>query len=108
MILSFLSGLFLVLGALFLLLAGIGAWVFPDFFTRMAAVSKASTLGVTLILIGALFHCTDSSSVMKVTAALFFLFLANPVASHLLGRVAYKNKIPLHPSTQDQGQDLWP
>ena len=108
MILSFLSGLFLVMGASFLLLAGVGAWVFPDFFTRMAAVSKASTLGVALILVGALFHFTDSSSVMKIIAALFFLFLANPIASHLLGRVAYKNKIPLHPNTQDQGQDLWP
>ena len=47
-------GEFLALaGATFVFLAAIGVVRFPDALSRMHALSKASTLGVLLILIGA-------------------------------------------------------
>ena len=46
------SYVFIFLGALFLLLAGVGMIRMPTFFMRMQATSKASTLGVILVLIG--------------------------------------------------------
>jgi multicomponent Na+:H+ antiporter subunit G len=87
-------------GSLFLLLAALGSIKFPDFFTRMAAISKASTLGTACLLfapVAAQFSWHASGATLF---ALAFLFLSAPVASHLLGRAAYKQKVPLFKNTQ--------
>lgn len=105
-LLYFLEALLLLVGSAFLLLAGIGSLVFPDFFTRMAAVSKASTLGAALMLAGTALHFRESSLVFQCAMVILFLFVANPIASHLLGRTAYLNKVPLFRNTADEGQDL--
>ncbi|KAA0255414.1 MAG: hypothetical protein EDM75_10605 [Chlorobiota bacterium] len=46
-----LTGIFLILGSFIVLLAGLGVVKMPDIYTRMSATSKASTLGVSIILI---------------------------------------------------------
>ena len=38
-----------VAGAVFVLLAGVGALRFPDVYARMHAATKASTLGIALV-----------------------------------------------------------
>lgn len=105
-IVDWIEVLLLVLGSAFLLLAGIGSLVFPDFFTRMAAVSKASTLGAALMLAGTALHFKEFSITFQCLMIILFLFLANPIAAHLLGRTAYLNKVPLYKNTADEGQDL--
>lgn len=105
-ILDFFEAILLVLGSAVLLLAGIGSLVFPDFFTRMAAISKASTLGAALMLAGTALHFKESAIAFQCAMVILFLFIANPIASHLLGRTAYLNKVPLFKNTTDQGQEL--
>ena len=48
--------LLLLLGALFMLLAGVGLVRLPDLYLRMSATSKAATLGASLVLLGAALH----------------------------------------------------
>jgi len=87
-------------GSLFLLLAALGSIKFPDFFTRMAAISKASTLGTACLLFTPVAAQFSWHALGATFFALAFLFLSAPVASHLLGRAAYKQKVPLFKNTQ--------
>ena len=54
--LDFLSALFLLAGAFFGLVGGIGLVRMPDFYTRMHAASVTETLGAGLILTGLVFY----------------------------------------------------
>ena len=47
-----LGAIITVIGAAFVLIAGIGLHRFPDVFARMHAAGKASTVGLGLILLG--------------------------------------------------------
>lgn len=97
---SWVFALLTSVGSLFLLLAALGSIKFPDFFTRMAAISKASTLGTACLLFAPVFAKFSWTSLGVTFFALAFLFLSAPVASHLLGRAAYKQKVPRFRNTQ--------
>lgn len=56
---------FLLSGSAFVLLASLGALRFEDALTRMAAVSKASTLGLTLIFVAVIFHSGTGAEIIK-------------------------------------------
>lgn len=81
-------------------LATLGALRFPDFYTRMAGISKASTLGLILVMLGAGFWFQDFAVWVKVISIILFFFLASPIAAHLLGRAAYKRGVFLYKGTQ--------
>jgi multicomponent Na+:H+ antiporter subunit G len=84
------STILLVLGALLVLTAGIGVVRLPDVYMRMSATSKASSLGCGLVLLGTAISQADLGITIRVIAAILFLFLTAPVASHLIGRAAYR------------------
>ncbi|CAN5138003.1 monovalent cation/H(+) antiporter subunit G [soil metagenome] len=86
--------LFLLVGATFIFIAGLGAFRFPDLFTRIHAVSKATTLGLGCMLIGVGFAFPEASVIAKIVAVVLFIFLTTPVATHMIVRAAYLNKIP--------------
>ncbi len=78
-----------LVGALLILLAAIGVVRLPDAVTRMHALSKASTLGVSIALLGA---AVARTSVNDITSLLFATVLqaaTNPVASTLLMQATY-------------------
>ena len=79
----------LLVGSLLILLAAVGVVRLPDALTRMHALSKASTLGVSIALVGA---AVASANVNDVTSLLFATVLqaaTNPVASTLLMQATY-------------------
>jgi multicomponent Na+:H+ antiporter subunit G len=79
----------LLVGAVLILLAAVGVLRFRDALTRMHALSKASTLGVSIALVGA---AVASSRVNDITSLLFATVLqaaTNPVASTLLMQATY-------------------
>jgi len=47
-----LSGIFILAGTIFILLSALGIIRMPDLYTRMSATTKASTLGIGLVLTG--------------------------------------------------------
>lgn len=80
---------FVLAGSIFILLAGIGLMRMPDLYMRMSTVTKAGTLGVGLILIGAVIDHFDFTTVIKAGAVITFGFLTSPVAAHMISRAAY-------------------
>lgn len=65
----------------------------------MHASSKAGTLGAGMILAAvAVLYGTDEI-VARAVAAIFFLLLTVPVASHMIGRAAYITGVKLWSGT---------
>lgn len=95
-----LTGIFLILGSFIVLLAGLGVVKMPDIYTRMSATSKASTLGVSIILITTGFFFGTTEIITRTLLIVIFLMITAPVASHLLGKAAHLNKLPLWDRTK--------
>lgn len=94
------AGVLAVIGASFVLLAGIGALRFPDVYARMHAATKASTLGIALVGLGTALAVDAGSA--KIFVAVAFIFLTAPAAAHLVGRAAYRAEgIDIDLSTHD-------
>jgi multicomponent Na+:H+ antiporter subunit G len=93
------SGIFLLLGSIFILLSAIGILKMPDLFTRMSATTKASTLGIGLVLIGTAIFWGDIGIAARALSIIIFLLLTAPVAAHIIGRAAYFDKVPLWEKT---------
>lgn len=88
MIVELLVMALLVLGGGFILIAGIGIVRFPDVLARAHALSKALTLGLSLILI-VLFTVTGTSAAgVKVFLVVTFQFLTIPIAAHVFALYA--------------------
>ena len=93
------SAVLLVVGAFFMLLAGLGVLRLPDLFMRLQASTKASTLGVGCVLLGVAIHFQDLGVTTRVVLIIAFLFLTAPVGAHLIARAAYAVGVPLWKGT---------
>lgn len=85
----------ILIGSLFILVAGIGIVRMPDLLMRMHAATKAGTMGAGLILIGIIFYFRQWSVAIECLLTILFIFITAPVASHLLARAAYFRGIKL-------------
>lgn len=97
---SLLVASLLVLGALFMLLAGFGLVRLPDLYLRMSATSKAATLGAALMLSGAALHFGSAAAAGRALVIVAFLFLTAPLAAHAIGRAGYRRGSPLWAGTR--------
>ena len=86
-------------GAAFALLAALGVLRMPDVFTRMQASTKASTLGLGCLLIGAALQLGDFASVVRAVSIMAFILLTTPVAAHVIARAAYLADVPVWEGT---------
>ena len=77
------------LGAIFVLLAGVGLIRMPDLYLRISVTTKAATLGIGLLLAAAGLYFFDTSITTRVIAIIFFMLLTAPVGAHLIGRASY-------------------
>jgi len=93
------SGILLLVGSLFIFLAGIGLVKMPDLYTRMSATTKASTLGVGLILIGTAVYFGSVGVASRAIIIIVFLLLTAPIAAHMIARAAYFDGVPLWKKT---------
>jgi multicomponent Na+:H+ antiporter subunit G len=88
-----------VAGSAFALLAAVGVLRMPDLFTRMQASTKASTLGLGCLLVGAALQLGDLASFIRVASIGAFVLLTTPVAAHVIARAAYLAEVPLWDGT---------
>jgi multicomponent Na+:H+ antiporter subunit G len=89
---------FLGVGVFFILVGSIGLLRFPDFYTRLHATGKCDTLGGGLVILGAMiyhfFHYPETLLVpAKLAFLIFFIFIANPTATHAIMKAAYKTGV---------------
>lgn len=89
-----LGGVLLVLGAGFVLLAGVGVVRFGDTFSRMHAAAKAPALGVIGLGLGAALSIGSAQAVVAAFLVVVLQLIAGPVAAHLLGRAVYRTARP--------------
>ena len=79
----------LSVGAILIFIASVGILRMPDLYMRASAVTKASVLGVGLMLIGVIFYFQAFGVAMRALAILFFVVATGPVGAHMIGRAAY-------------------
>ena len=84
----------LLIGAAFVFIAALGALRFPDVYTRMHAVSKATTLGLGCMLIGVAVSFPHLGVIAKIAVVLLFIFFTTPIATHMIARAAYLTGVP--------------
>jgi multicomponent Na+:H+ antiporter subunit G len=90
---------FMIIGAAFMLVAGIGVVRFPDVLTRMQAATKAGTLGISCLLLAVAVHFGQLAVTTTVAVIVLFFFLTSPVAAHRIGRAAHRIGVPLWTGT---------
>ena len=79
----------LLVGAFFLLVGSIGLARFPDFFMRLHAPTKATTLGVGGLLVASmLWHWAHGEWAVRELLITLFLFVTAPVSANLLAQAA--------------------
>lgn len=93
------SAAFMVIGAVFMFVAGLGITRMPDLYLRMSTTTKAATLGVSSVLIATAIYFDDLGITGRAGAIIAFLLLTAPVAAHMIGRAAYIAGVPLWDQT---------
>ena len=84
------AGVFLVIGAAFILLGGVGALRFQGTFPRMHAAAKGPALGVIGLASGTALSLRTTNAVVTVILVVVLQLIAIPVSAHLLGRSIYR------------------
>ncbi len=93
------ASILIFIGALFCFFAAVGILRMPDFFSRLQVVTKATTLGVGLCLLGVTAYFQDIEVGSKSLISFLFILLTNPVSAHLLARGAYMTGVGLSKET---------
>ncbi len=100
-ILDILTMIFLLIGAAFLLVGSIGLFRLPDFYMRLHAPTKASTLGIGSILVASIIFYSfkgDGLSIKEFLITLF-IFLTAPITAHMLSKAALHVRQEPRPDT---------
>ncbi len=93
------AGVLLLAGACFVLLASAGLWRFDDVYSRIHAATKATALGVLLVIAAAVLRVEALADLLKLFLAAILQLVSAPVTGHMLGRAAYWSGTQLTPYT---------
>ncbi len=93
MIIEILSAALILIGVFLFLSGTLGLLRLPDFYCRMHATGKCDTLGALFVLTGLAIHQGVSLISLKLIFIAGFIFLANPTATHAIGRAALLNQV---------------
>ena len=89
------ADLVLLVGLFFIAAGVVGVLRLPDFYTRLHALGKSDTLGVALTVGALALRGGATLTSVKILLIVAFVTLANPTATHALGRAAYRAGIAL-------------
>jgi len=78
-----------LVGSVLILFSALGIVRFDDVFAQMHFLSKASTLGVVLVLLGAASVMERANDWSSLLLAAFLQLLTSPVAVNLISRSTY-------------------
>lgn len=90
---SVLSGCFILLGVLALLIGALGLLRLPDVYCRIHAVGMIDTAGASFIILGLAIHEGVSLVTVKLLFIGIFLFFTSPIATHAVAQVAHKSGV---------------
>jgi multicomponent K+:H+ antiporter subunit G len=85
----------LVVGGVFTLVGAVGMARFPDFFMRLHAPTKATTLGVGGVLLASMaMSWTRGQFGVHELLITLFLFITAPVSANLMAKAALHLRVP--------------
>jgi multicomponent Na+:H+ antiporter subunit G len=84
------AALFLLAGSLLLVVAAWGVIALPDALARQHAATKAGTLALSVVCVGAALVAGSWDWAWRLILIVGFLMATLPVASHLLARAAVR------------------
>jgi multicomponent Na+:H+ antiporter subunit G len=84
--------LLLLGGAVLTLLAAVGMVRFDDVYQRMHALTKASTGGSLLLLLGAAISLSHPNDVTSLVLAAVLQVITSPVAANMVSRATYQTE----------------
>lgn len=79
----------MLVGAILVFVSALGVVRFPDALSRMHALTKASTVGLGLVAIGAAFLLPTANDVTTALLAAALYVVTLPISSSLIGRSTY-------------------
>ncbi|WP_430817594.1 monovalent cation/H(+) antiporter subunit G [Carboxylicivirga sp. RSCT41] len=82
--------IFIVTGAIWILIAAIGLIRFKDLYSRIHATTKATSLGLLLTIIGVTIYFALWNVALKLSLIIIFIYLTSPLAAHSIAK-SYKN-----------------
>ena len=85
----YLGYIFIFLGVIAFLISAIGLVRMPDIYTRMHAGTKTTTIGIVLVVVGAI--CMEPSWAWKLILLAVFILLTNPLSSSVIARAAHRD-----------------
>ncbi|WP_077621428.1 monovalent cation/H(+) antiporter subunit G [Sediminibacillus massiliensis] len=87
----------LLVGTFFIFSTSVGILRFPDVYTRLHAATKAATLGITGIMIGAFLFLYVEHGIIsgKLVLGAVFAMMTVPVSGHMIGRAAHRSGVKL-------------
>ena len=86
-----LTWVFLLTGAFFTLIGGIGVLRMPDLFARLHASGVSDMLGAGFVLIGLMFQTGWSLATVKLLLLLGFFAFTSPTAAHVVAKCALRS-----------------
>lgn len=94
----------LIVGGIFLLIGSIGLVRLPDFFTRLHAPTKATTMGIGCILLASMISFSTTQGMLSVHELMItlFLFITAPITAHMLCKAALHQRLQVIERTQNQ------
>ena len=92
---DWISAILILVGAAFSLLAAVGVLRMPDFYSRLQTSTKASTLGVGSLVLAAALQFEGTGTTTRALLVIAFLVLTVPIASQMIARAAYAERVPL-------------
>ena len=77
-------------GVIFMLISAVGLVRLPDVFSRMHAAGKASTVGVSCLLLAAGVHFWNQDLFFRMVLLIALIFATAPISTSAMARAAYK------------------
>ena len=95
---------FLLLGGIFVMLGALGLLKLPDFYCRLHAPTKATTLGMSGLLIACMIYYSAELKTLSIHELLItiFLLITAPVSAHMLAKTALHHRARMVKRTQGQ------
>ena len=93
------AGVVLIVGSLFLFLAGVSLLRLPDLLMRLSASTKAVAFGAGLVFTAVAIFFHEVATDARAIAGLIFFAITAPIAGTVIARSARRTGVPTWPGT---------
>jgi multicomponent Na+:H+ antiporter subunit G len=105
MIIDIITCIALILGSFLIFLGAVGLLRLPDFYCRAHALTKAMTMGISLVLVASWIDLGIDFIGYKILLAIILQFSTIPISGHILGLIAFEMN---EPRWQQKEIDIYP